>query len=124
MSRIVKTFSLALVALIAVAGLAACSGASVEKIDMSNVTAVIDVRTPGEYTEGHLEGAANVDWQSPQFMEIMSQLPTDGTYIIYCKSGNRAGQAIQALEAEGFTNLTNAGSLQDASTATGLPIVK
>lgn len=124
MSRIFKTFSLALVALIAVAGLAACSGTSVEKIDMSNVTAVIDVRTPGEYTEGHLEGAANVDWQSPQFMEIMSQLPTDGTYIIYCKSGNRAGQAIQALEAEGFTNLTNAGSLQDASTATGLPIVK
>lgn len=124
MSRIFKTISLALVALFAVAGLAACSGPSVEKIDMSSVTAVIDVRTPGEYTEGHLEGAANVDWQSDNFMEIFSQLPTTGTYVIYCKSGNRAGQAQKALEAEGFTNVINAGSLQDASVATDLPIVK
>lgn len=122
MSRLWKAISLSVVALFVAAGLAACS--SSEPIDMSQVDAVIDVRTPAEYAEGHLEGAVNIDWQSPDFMTIVSQLPTDGTYVIYCRSGNRSAEAISAMEAEGFTNLTNAGGYADASKATGLPIVQ
>lgn len=114
---------LATVALIAAiaAGTTAC--ASSQPIEMSESTVVIDVRTPAEYSAGHLDGAVNIDVQSPNFDDEISTLPADGDYIIYCKSGNRAGQAISRMESLGFSSLVNAGGLGDAATATGLQIV-
>ena len=87
-------------------------------------TLVIDVRTPTEYNEGHLEGAVNLDVKAPDFLILLGQLPTDGDYIVYCKSGNRSAQATQVMTTKGFTNVTDAGSMQEASSATGIPIVK
>ncbi len=122
------TFSRIISVVIAVAavfgltlGLSGCSG---QTVDMSTVTAVIDVRTPAEFSEGHLEGAVNIDWQDPSFADQVSQLAKDGTYVIYCRSGNRSGQAIEAMTSMGFTDLTNAGSVQEASSLTGLPVVQ
>ena len=100
------------------------SGCSSQTVDMSTVTAVIDVRTPAEFSEGHLEGAVNIDWQDPSFVNKVSELAKEGTYIIYCRSGNRSGQAIEAMTSMGFTDLTNGGSVQDASSLTGLPVVQ
>jgi rhodanese-related sulfurtransferase len=42
---------------------------------------------------------------------------------MYCRSGNRAGQAIDAMTGMGFVNLTNAGGVSDAAVVTGLPVV-
>ena len=88
------------------------------------VTAVIDVRTPAEFTEGHLEGAINIDWQGATFASEITQLDSAGTYVIYCRSGNRSTQAISAMTEMGFTNLTNAGSVEEAAGLTGLAIVQ
>ena len=95
-----------------------------QNIDMSSVTAVIDVRTPEEFATGHLDGAANIDWQGATFFDEIAQFDPTGTYIIYCRSGNRAGQAIDALTDMGYVNLTNAGGVNDAAALTGLPIVQ
>lgn len=101
--------------------LTACS--TNQNVDMSTVTAVIDVRTPAEFATGHLDGAINIDWEGPTFADEVSALDPNGTYLLYCRSGNRAGQAKAAMESLGFTNLTNLGSVEDASTATGIAIV-
>jgi rhodanese-related sulfurtransferase len=105
----------------AVTGLAACAS---EPINMSQVTAVIDVRSAQEYASGHLEGAVNMDVESAAFTEQISTLDKNGSYVLYCHSGRRAGIALDTMKAAGFTNVVNAGGYQDASNATKLPLVQ
>jgi rhodanese-related sulfurtransferase len=84
---------------------------------------VIDVRRPDEYDAGHLAGALNLDWMGGRFLEDVEALPKDGRYIVYCKSGGRAGKAAAAMGDLGFGDVTNAGGLEDAAASTGLPVV-
>ena len=92
---------------------------------MSQYAAVIDVRTPEETSLGYLEGAQLFDIQNPTFMDMLSSLDPAADYYIYCRSGNRAGQAIQIMQQAGFTGeLVNGGSLENAANQTGLTVVK
>ncbi|WP_205618400.1 rhodanese-like domain-containing protein [Schaalia suimastitidis] len=86
-------------------------------------TTIIDVRTPEEYAQGHLEGAINIDLSSPSFADTIAQLDTAGSYVVYCRSGNRSGQALTLMTNAGFVDVTNAGGLQEAAETLGLPIV-
>lgn len=101
----------------------ALTGCSGQNVDMTNVTAVIDVRTPDEFASGHLDGAINIDWQGADFTEKVAELDTNGVYVLYCRSGNRASQALDAMTSMGFSNLSNAGSVDNAASVTGLAIV-
>lgn len=101
----------------------ACAPAA-DPIVVSQGTVIIDVRTPAEFAGGHLDGAVNIDVQSPDFAAVITELPTDGNYVIYCKSGNRAGQAMTQMTALGFTDMVNAGSVAEASSATGIAVVQ
>ncbi len=92
---------------------------------MSQYAAVIDVRTPEETSLGFLEGAQLFDIQNPTFMDMLSTLDPAADYYIYCRSGNRAGQAIEIMQQAGFTGeLVNGGSLENAANQTGLTVVK
>ena len=118
-------FVTAVIAAVAAIGLmVGLSGCSAQTVDMETVTAVIDVRTPEEVATGYLEGAVFIEWNSPTFIDEVSKLDPAGTYVIYCRSGNRAGQAIEAMKELGFTNLTNAGSIAEAAELTGLAIIQ
>ena len=115
--------SLALV-IVATFGLAACSTpAAPASVAVTSDTVVIDVRTAGEYAQGHLAGAVNIDVESPDFDSQVKQLPTDGSYVLYCHSGNRAAAAMARMNSAGFSHVTNAGAMADASASTGLDIV-
>ncbi len=103
------------------AGLAACSSA--EPVELSQDAVIIDVRTPGEFASGHLEGAINIDVQSADFAAQVMELDKDGEYFIYCRSGNRSGQAIAQMNQMGFSDMTNGGSVADASEASGIEVV-
>ena len=85
-------------------------------------TVVVDVRTPAEYAEGHLEGAVNIDLQDSGFEEAITALDDDGQYVVYCRSGNRSAQAASLMEAEGL-DVIDAGGVDEAADATGLPIL-
>jgi len=123
MTRLFKILISALIAIFAVGSLTACSAS--EPVDMSTVTSVIDVRTPEETSAGYLEGALLFDIQGPDFAAQLNTLDKAGNYFVYCRSGNRAGQAISTMKDAGFTGtLTNGGSLDSAATATGLAIVQ
>ena len=92
---------------------------------MTQFAAVIDVRTPEETSMGYLEGAQLFDIQNPTFMDMLSTLDPAADYYIYCRSGNRAGQAIDIMKQAGFTGeLVNGGSLENAANQTGLSVVK
>lgn len=124
-SRFVKALQLlvgAVIAALVVATVTAC--APTEKIDLTQVAAVIDVRTPAEFATGHLEGAVNYDIQSPDFVNQIASLDKSANYFIYCRSGNRAGAAIEYLTNAGFTGtLTNGGSVANAASLTELKVV-
>lgn len=118
----IRTIVLTLILAIgATVGLTACAA---EPIDMTKVTAVIDVRSGQEYASGHLEGAINMDVESANFAQQIASLDKNGSYVLYCHSGRRAGIALDTMKAAGFTNVVNAGGYQDASNATKLPIVQ
>jgi rhodanese-related sulfurtransferase len=83
----------------------------------------LDVRTPGEYAEGHLEGAQLIDFQSGNFESEISSLDKDATYAVYCRSGNRSGQSVKVMHDAGFHNVYNLnGGVIDWANA-GLPLV-
>ena len=124
-NRLITRLLTLVASLAAVFGLTvALTGCSSQTVDMSTVTAVIDVRTPEEFATGHLDGAVNINWEDPTFADQVATLDKDGVYVLYCRSGNRAGQAIDAMTSIGFTNLTNAGGVDAASSLTGIAIVQ
>jgi len=83
----------------------------------------LDVRTPSEFAEGHVEGARLIDFQSGNFEKEIATLDKNATYAVYCRSGNRSGQAVKVMQDAGFTNVFNMnGGVIDWANA-GLPLV-
>jgi rhodanese-related sulfurtransferase len=70
-------------------------------------TVILDVRTAGEFAGGKIRGARNIDIMSRDFVNQVKNLPKDKTYLIYCRSGNRSGQACEIMADLGFENLKN-----------------
>lgn len=69
---------------------------------------VIDVRTPDEIAQtGAIENSINIDFKSSDFKEKISVLDKDKEYILFCKSGNRSGQASKIMAEMGFSNINN-----------------
>ena len=122
MKKIFKFLAASIVAVFAVAGLSACSSA--EPMSANDFAAVIDVRTVEEWNSGHLEGAVLMGIADADFQQQLATLDPSADYYIYCRSGNRAGQAIQIMEQMGFTGtLVNGGAVANASNQLGLAIV-
>jgi rhodanese-related sulfurtransferase len=83
----------------------------------------LDVRTPGEFNEGHIEGAKLIDFQGGNFENEIATLDKTKTYAVYCRSGSRSGQAVKVMSDAGFTNIYNLdGGVIDWANA-GLPLV-
>jgi phage shock protein E len=78
-------------------------------LPLINANIVIDVRTPDEWSAGHLEGTKNIEWQD--ILNIKNSVNKDEQIYLYCRSGNRSGRATQILIDAGYSNVTNAGSL-------------
>lgn len=68
---------------------------------------LIDVRTPKEFAQDHLEGAINIDFLGAAFWEQLEQLDPAQTYFVYCKSGRRSTRVCTYLKNGGFSNVYN-----------------
>lgn len=69
---------------------------------------ILDVRTPEEVEEGYIPGAANIDIYLGQgFMDEIEKLDKSKNYYVYCRSGNRSGQACAILNSIGIANAYN-----------------
>lgn len=73
---------------------------------------VVDVRTAGEYSGWHYEGAINIPVS--QLGGRLGELGAkDRNIIVYCRSGSRSANAKSILERAGFTRVQDGGSLHD-----------
>jgi phage shock protein E len=78
-------------------------GATARKLVASGVK-VVDVRTPAEFSTGHVPGAINIphDQMAARHAEVG---PPSTPVLLYCKSGRRTEVALRALREKGFTTL-------------------
>jgi phage shock protein E len=71
---------------------------------------LVDVRSPGEFNQGHLPGAVNVPLQ-----EIGARLKSlgakDKPVVLYCASGTRSAMAVSALKNAGYQQVFNLGGM-------------
>lgn len=82
----------------------------VQEFQQTKDAVLLDVRTSGEYREGHIPGSKNLD---------VSRIRNAGSVIrdkhtplfVYCYSGSRSAQATSVLKAMGYTNVNNIGGI-------------
>jgi phage shock protein E len=84
---------------------------------------VLDIRTPEEFGDGHVEGALNIDFYAADFADRIGDLDRDAVYVVYCRSGNRSGQAMALFEELGFTAVHELDGGILTWVAEGLPLV-
>jgi rhodanese-related sulfurtransferase len=68
---------------------------------------LIDVRTPEEFKEGHLNHALNIDYYSDSFSSEISKLDNQKPVYIYCHSGKRSTNSVAIFKKAGFTKIYN-----------------
>ena len=73
-----------------------------QKINELPSAPIIDVRTPSEFSKGHLNYALNVDWNGNDFENQISTLDKSKPVLVYCLSGGRSSAAAAKMRSEGF----------------------
>ncbi|MBZ2166526.1 rhodanese-like domain-containing protein [Methanobacterium spitsbergense] len=68
---------------------------------------ILDVRTPEEYNETHIENSLNINYNSKNFKLEIEKLDKNKKYLVYCHSGRRSSNAIKTMEKSGFKDLKN-----------------
>lgn len=76
-----------------------------KRLKGSHEVQLLDVRTPGEYSQGHLEKAENIDYKNPAFKEQIDKLDKTKPVFVYCLSGGRSAAAAKVLHESGFTDV-------------------
>jgi phage shock protein E len=80
----------------------------------SNRGIIIDVRTDEEYKNGHLAMADHqFNLMDGEFESKLDSLSKDETYYLYCRTGNRSGQAARLMKENGFENVYNVGGFSE-----------
>ena len=74
---------------------------------------LVDVRTPDEFAEGNVKGSVNIPLDT--IANNLQQFSDKKNIIVFCRSGNRSGQAKVILENNGIKNVTNGGTWQDVN---------
>ena len=83
---------------------------------------VLDIRTPEEFRDGHLPGARNLDFFAPDFRQQLEALAReDVPILLYCRSGNRSGQAMRLLRQWGRDDVLHLADGFRSWRAAGLP---
>lgn len=98
------------------------SASEFDKKIKSDSVQVVDVRTPPEYAEGHIEGAINLNVQSDDFQQtVKNELSKDSVILVYCRSGKRSLKAAGILTRLGYKVINLKGGIIEWKEA-GLPV--
>jgi rhodanese-related sulfurtransferase len=96
----------------------------IEENKMNQSFIIIDVRTPEEFEDGHIENAINIDIRSETFQDEINELDVNKTYLIYCVVGVRSGLAAGFMEESGFQSIYDMKGGFEEWMDEGLPMTK
>jgi rhodanese-related sulfurtransferase len=85
---------------------------------------IVDVRTPQEFADGHIDGAVNIPVELPDFVDRVSELDPNGTYAVYCRSGNRSQVAVAGMTDVGINGIYELESGTNGWASEGQPLVQ
>jgi rhodanese-related sulfurtransferase len=94
------------------------------KLVAEKKVSVLDVRTPKEFTDGHIAGATNLNFNAPDFEERLGQLDKSKTWLVHCASGGRSTQSLVALKKLGFQSVVHLDGGLKAWQKAGKPVEK
>lgn len=128
MSRTRRTITVTVLAVAALLSISACGsgpadGGGVRTVAAADAVAVldsrvvIDVRSPAEVAEGAITGATVLDFNAGEFEAKIGDFDRNAAYLVYCRSGNRSGQAVAIMKELGFTDVIDAGAFSDLQAA-------
>jgi rhodanese-related sulfurtransferase len=95
-----------------------CVKKATEGVEVVNVTTfeqkmkeptaqLLDVRTSGEFAEGHIPNSVNIDVTGADFEQKVAGLDKAQPVLVYCKMGGRSAKAAEKLKALGFTTIVD-----------------
>lgn len=85
---------------------------------------LVDIRTPEEVSEGHLQGALNINFLGENFSQEIEALNKNKTYLLYCRSGSRTRKAADQMQKAGFKKVYMLEGGITAWNAAGKPVEK
>lgn len=85
---------------------------------------IIDIRTPGEFREGHIKGAKLIDFLGEDFSGKIARLERDKPYLVHCRSGGRSTQSLDTWKKLGFKRIYHLDGGMLAWQKAGLPVSK
>ena len=83
---------------------------------------VLDIRTPQEFQQGHIAGAENVDFRSPEFRKKIEELGRDKPYLVHCASGGRSTRSLSVFEELQFKQMYHLEAGINEWIAAGQPV--
>lgn len=83
------------------------SGPKIDLKELAKTAVILDVRTPGEYQQGHIKGSKNAPLN--ELDKHVKSLNKNQVIIACCASGMRSSSAKVLLQSKGFTNVHNGG---------------
>ena len=83
---------------------------------------VLDIRTPGEFSKGHLHGATNIDFTARDFANRVAALDRDQTYLLYCAIGGRSARCLAIFEKLQFKSILHLEDGIKAWQSAGQPV--
>ena len=96
----------------------------IDKYNGDSGFAVLDIRTPGEFQSGHLPGAILIDLYSQTFVDQLSRLDKEKTFLIYCRSGNRSTKSLEIFKKLKFQKIYHMSTGIRAWQSEGFGVVK
>ena len=96
----------------------------IDKHNGDNDFAILDIRTPGEFQSGHLSKSILVDFYSQTFVDQLSRLDKEKTFLIYCRTGNRSTKSLEIFKKLKFQKVYHMASGISAWNSEGFAVVK
>jgi thioredoxin len=94
-----------------------------EKLEATADAVVMDVRTPGEFSNGYIDKAVNIDYNDRYFKTRVLDMDKQKTYFVYCLSGGRSGAAASFMRTNGFSKVYELEGGMMAWNKAGLAVV-
>ncbi len=85
---------------------------------------ILDIRTPAEFASGHIDGAINIDFKSPDFATKIDALDKTKQYMVHCRSGGRSGRSLPLFQQKGFKHIIHMKDGIIGWNKAGLPLIK
>ncbi len=86
---------------------------AIEMMQIETGYIILDVRTPEEFTSGHIPNAINIPNEAIDDDKILALPDKNQLILVYCRSGNRSKQASEKLVKIGYTNIVEFGGIND-----------